>query len=47
VATDTVFYRQDDPDMAPVEAEHQAKGYQYGRSIVPISNVMEEGMKIY
>lgn len=47
VASDTVFYKQDDAAMAPVEAEHQAKGFQYGKNIVPISALMEDGMKIY
>lgn len=43
---DSVFYIQDDPSMTPVDKENIIKGYQYGRSIVPIDSIMEDKMKL-
>jgi hypothetical protein len=47
VQNDVCFHVQDDPTCEVVPPEYQVKAYQYGKNIVPINEVMENGMKIF
>ncbi|CAD8123928.1 unnamed protein product [Paramecium sonneborni] len=45
VRNDTIHYNPEDPNMAPIERENIIKGYQYGRSLIPVDSIMEDKMK--
>ncbi|CAD8095017.1 unnamed protein product [Paramecium primaurelia] len=45
VRNDLIYYNPEDPNMTPIEKDNIIRGYQYGRNLVPVDQIMEDKMK--